>query len=255
MRNMPRRAREKSSTGIYHILIKGINRRSIFEDDKDYAKMIEIIQKCKEQSEFKFYGYCLMANHVHLLMREGTEAISLTMQKINSAYANWYNRKYDRFGHLFQDRYKSEPVEDVSYMLTVLRYIHQNPIKAGITKTVEDYKWTSYHEYSSKQTLIDRGFILALFASERHQAIEKIKNYMNENNEDICLDYQETKRFTDEEVREIISEKYGVIPGKFLLLDKEEQNIILKNIKAIKGTTIRQVARVTGTSKYMVEKA
>lgn len=252
---MPRRAREKSNTGIYHIMVRGINRQAIFEDDKDYSKMIEIIQKCKEKSEFKFYGYCLMANHVHFLMSEGTEAISLTMQKINSTYANWYNRKYDRFGHLFQERYKSEPVEDVAYMLIVLRYIHQNPIKAGITKTVEDYKWTSYYEYISRQKVIDTEFILALFDLDKEKAIKNLQDYMNENNEDLCLEYQEIKRLTDEDVKEIISEKYGVRAGKFHLLNEEEQIIILKSIKAIKGTTIRQIARVTGTSKYMVEKA
>ncbi|SNS31279.1 REP element-mobilizing transposase RayT [Anaerovirgula multivorans] len=252
---MPRQARKKSKTGIYHIMARGNNRQNIFEDDEDCMKFIEIIQQSKEKSGIKLYGYCLMGNHVHLLLCEGMESLSLTMQRICSSFVYWYNWKYDRFGHLFQERYKSEVVENEAYLITVLRYIHQNPIKAGITNSVAGYRWSSYHEYINKQNIIDTEFILELFATEKQIAKKEFEKYMHEKNKDVCLDYEERHRIDDEEIIKLIEEKYGVKKGFFHLLGRQEKEMILKNLKEINGITIRQLARVTGVSKYMVEKA
>lgn len=156
---MPRQARKRSKTGIYHIMVRGINRQIIFEDDEDYLKFLDTIQKNKVKCKFDIYGYCLMGNHAHLLLREREETVSMVMQRLCSSFVYWYNWKYDRFGHLFQERYKSEVVEDEIYLLTVLRYIHQNPIKAGITNTLEGYRWSSYHEYISKNNIVDINFL------------------------------------------------------------------------------------------------
>ena len=252
---MPRQARKRSKTGIYHIMLRGINRQTIFEDEQDYVKFIKILRQCKEKSGFKLYGYCLMSNHVHLLLSEGEESISLVMQRMCSSYVYWYNWKYDRFGHLFQERYKSEAVENEAYLITVLRYIHQNPVKAGITNSVVRYKWSSYHEYIRRQNMIDCEFILALFATEKQTAKKEFEKYMNETNEDVCLDYQEKHRIADEEIVKLIEDTYGVKKGFFHLLGRKEKDLILKELKAINGITIRQLVRVTGISKSMVEKA
>jgi len=249
---MARQARRKCKTGIYHIMIRGINRQTIFEEDEDCVKFIETIKQTKEKSGFQLYAYCLMGNHVHLLLREGKELLSLAMQRMCSSFVYWYNWKYDRFGHLFQERYKSEVVENEEYLITVLRYIHQNPIKAGITNSVAGYKWSSYHEYFHKQNIIDTEFILELFATGKEMEFEK---YMNEINKDACLDYEERHRTADDELIKLIEEEYGVKKGFFHLLGTQEKNMILKKIKTMKGVTIRQLARVTGVSKYMVEKA
>ena len=244
-----------SSTGIYHVMLRGINRQTIFEDDGDRVKFLDVLKQSKEKSGFELYGYCLLGNHVHLLLRERMESLSLTIQRVCSSFVIWYNWKYDRFGHLFQERYKSEVVENQAYLLTVLRYIHQNPIKAGITNTVEGYKWSSYQEYMLKQNIIDTGFILESFATEKQRAITEFNKFMNEMNEDICLDYEEKHRVTDEEIIKLIEEKYRVRKGFFHLLKREEKDMILKNLKAINGVTIRQLVRVTGVSKFLVEKA
>ena len=93
-----------------------------------------ILKECKEISGFEMYAFCLMTNHVHLLLRETDEPLEVVFKRIGSRYAYWYNNKYQRIGHLFQDRFKSENVEDDAYFLTVLRYIIQNPMKAGMEK-------------------------------------------------------------------------------------------------------------------------
>ncbi|MCJ7806540.1 MAG: transposase, partial [Clostridia bacterium] len=119
---MPRRAREKSSTGVYHVMLRGINRQNIFKDREDRQQFITTLVKYKKVSGYEIYGYCLMTNHMHLLIKEGGESIDRILKRIGASYVYWYNKKYARCGHLFQDRFKSEPVEDDQYLLVVLRY-------------------------------------------------------------------------------------------------------------------------------------
>lgn len=129
---MPRQARKKSESGIYHIMLRGINQQQIFEDREDYEKFLEILKDCKAICEFKLFAYCLMGNHIHLLIQEGTESLEQVFKRLCGRFVYWYNVKYRRVGHLFQDRFKSEPVDSDDYFFTVQRYIHQNPIKAGL---------------------------------------------------------------------------------------------------------------------------
>ena len=114
---MPRTARERSRSGIYHIVLRGINKQNVFEEAEDYGKMLELIRLCKAQGGVTLYGYCLMKNHIHLLLKEGKEPLERTMKRLASKYAVWFNTKYQRAGHLFQDRFKSEAVEDPPYFL------------------------------------------------------------------------------------------------------------------------------------------
>lgn len=125
---MPRKARQQSSLHIHHIILRGINQQIIFEDVYDYLEFINIMKFYKQSCNFKLYAYCLMNNHVHLLLEESTVPLDIIMKRIEVKFVRWYNCKYQRIGHLFQDRYKSEPVNDVEYFLTVFRYIHQNPL-------------------------------------------------------------------------------------------------------------------------------
>ena len=164
---MPRYARKKSETGIYHIIIKGINRQEIFHDDEDCLRFVETLDRYKKKFKFEVYGWCLMGNHIHLLLKEGEEEIAKTMKRIGVSFVWYYNWKYKSTGHLFQDRFKSENVETDEYLMTVIRYIHQNPVKAGIVTTSSLWKWSSckgyYGERSYPVGLLDNEFILGLF--------------------------------------------------------------------------------------------
>lgn len=134
-------------------MLRGINGHQIFVDSEDYEKFLEILKDCKAISEFEIFAYCLMSNHIHLLLKEVKEPIEQIMKRIATRFVYWYNIKYQRAGHLFQDRFKSEPVENDEYFLTVIRYIHQNPVKAGICKKPQDYNYSSYNEFFRKETL------------------------------------------------------------------------------------------------------
>jgi REP element-mobilizing transposase RayT len=253
---MSRQARQKSESGIYHIIIRGINKQVIFEDDEDREKFIGYLQYYKKVASYIVYGYCLMDNHIHLLIKEGKEPIGHTMKRIGVSYVGWYNRKYDRVGHLFQDRFKSEVVETDEYLLTVLRYIHQNPIKAGKEKNVVNYKWSSYAEYIGQNKIIETGFILDIFAEEREKSISSFKKYMNEQADDNCIEMKVVKRITDEDAKKMI-QKYANVKMATELqnMERTRRDEIIRRIKEVDGVSTRQIARVTGMSQTVISKA
>ena len=111
-----------SSSGYMHIITRGIGRQLLFEEDQDYLHYLAVLEKYSLETAVYICAYCLMENHVHLLVHGESEQIILFMKKLGVNYAGWFNWKYERTGHLFQDRYKSEPVEDDGYLLTVFRY-------------------------------------------------------------------------------------------------------------------------------------
>ena len=125
---MPRKSRAKSENGIYHIMLRGINKQIIFEDEEDNKKFLEVLKECKDICDFKLFAYCLMGNHIHLLLKVEKEELEQIFKRIGARFVYWYNLKYKRSGHLFQDRFKSEPINDDNYFLNVLHYIHQNPV-------------------------------------------------------------------------------------------------------------------------------
>ena len=139
--SMPRQARKESCTGIFHVMMRGINHQNIFDDEEDNWQFINTLDRMRLRTDDNglpcgtnctYYGYCLMTNHFHLLIREREEKVGETVKRIASSYVYYYNKKYGRDGHLFKERFKSEPVNDMAYFVTLLRYIHQNPVKAGI---------------------------------------------------------------------------------------------------------------------------
>ena len=133
---MSRQARQQSNSNFYHIMLRGINRQNIFEDDDDRRRFIDTAFRFSEETQAKIHAWCLMSNHVHLLIY--SEIIpDMFIKKLSCSYVPYFNKKYDRIGHLFQDRYKSETITDESYLLGVVRYIHRNPQKAGIS-SMED---------------------------------------------------------------------------------------------------------------------
>ena len=244
---MARQARKKSESGIYHIMLRGINRQQIFEDEEDRQKFLDTLENYKDLCGYTIYAYCLMGNHIHLLLKEGKEELTLVFKRIAGSYVYWYNWKYHRCGHLFQDRFKSEPVEDDGYFLTVLRYIHQNPVKARICDRAEQFEYSSMHEYLSFPFLVDTDFALSIISKE--QFIE----YHEEENSDNCLELEDHFRWTDDEAKNLIVKisKCRTV-AEFQLLDRTTRNDCIHKLHD-KGLSIRQISRLTGISKKIVE--
>ena len=245
---MARQARRRSATGIYHVMLRGINYHTIFEDEEDFQKYLETLKEYQAKLDYTIYAYCLMDNHIHLLIKEGSEELGKVFQTIGASFVYWYNWKYERRGHLFQGRYKSEVVENDEYFMVVTRYIHQNPFKAGIVKAVGDYKWSSYGEYIGKVDICEINFGLDMISSNRGKAIEMFKEYNSKENQDSCLDYDQGIRLTDSEAREIIIKLANIkSPSEVIHFDKESRTKLIRSCREL-GLSIRQISRLTGVT-------
>jgi putative transposase len=146
---MPRTARLLMDKGFYHILTRGNNRRNVFQNPDDYSQLREIIKTYIEKFPVSIFHYCLMPNHIHLLIQSGKSSdLPKFMQGILQVYANYFRKKYDSTGFLFQNRYRSLHIEKESYLLECARYIERNPLRAKICRDLKDYFWSSYRFYA-----------------------------------------------------------------------------------------------------------
>lgn len=209
---MPRQAREVSPSGYYHIMMRGIDRDFIYQSSKDKVYLLKLL---KEEEQLDIAAYCLMDNHVHLVLHSDSDALSLAFRKINLKYAMHYNFVHDRAGHLFQNRYRSEVVADERYLAHLIRYVHNNPVKAGLVGEARQYMWSSYSEYIGNEDIISlqqKRFILGLFpkgteefkafhlGSDEHEYLdtaEEIEHNRRKLVEYIIADYCRTKGVAD----------------------------------------------------------
>jgi putative transposase len=244
---MPRVARKKSATNIYHVMIRGINKQNIFVEDADFKKFINILTAYHVRIEYEIYAYCLLDNHVHLLIKEGNEPLSNTMRRIGTSYVYWYNWQYGRKGHLFQDRYKSEPVENDTYFLTVLRYIHQNPVQAGLSADIEGYQWSSYREYLAESKLVNVDFTFGLFHENSVEAKAMFIRFNKELNNDKCLEITAPRKtISDKEISQIIKHSFGIDLASLRNQQLSTQREVLQFLKKLDGPSLRQLSRLTG---------
>jgi len=128
--------------GFYHIINRGVAREGIYHDDEDFTKFLDIVQEASQEYGFSIYSFCLMSNHYHFLLKTTDFNLSILMQKINSRYSIYYNNRYKRVGPLWQGRFKSWFVYDELYLKSLVKYIEYNPLKAGITKKIGEYRWS-----------------------------------------------------------------------------------------------------------------
>ena len=266
---MPRYARTQSKSGVYHIMLRGNERKDIFYDDEDRVRFLGTLNKMKEDGNYHIYAYCLMSNHVHLLMREGKDSTQRSMKRICVSYVYYFNNKYQRIGHLFQDRFRSEAVEEESYVLAAARYIHNNPVKAGILEKAEDFKWSSYKEYISKirykQELVERGFLLSLLSDREERAIELFKEFANESVVDEFIEYEEStaktkvrdtgKRNLKDDISKVLENRGYNLESLKSCRDKKIRNELIREIRETTGASVRELSWHMGISKDMVFRA
>ena len=142
---MSRKSRNSIKTSYYHIMTQGINKSYIFERTEDIKYYIKCMFKLKNDYSLKIIAYCIMNNHAHLLIKtELIEELSKYMQRLNIKYSHFFNKKYNRVGYVFRDRYKSEGIYDEEHLYNCIRYIYDNPVKAGICKHASEYPYSNY---------------------------------------------------------------------------------------------------------------
>ena len=250
---MARTPRARSESDIYHAMNRGVGHCIIFEDDQDRREFLGILALKLKKYSAMLLAWCLMDNHYHLLLQVSYEDLPRLMHDVNLRYAQYFNRRYGRDGCLFGARFKSEPITSDEHFLTVLRYIHRNPEKAGIARTCE-YRWSSYREYVKKPRLISSKLALSMLSGKKgFRSFHDIDDPACD-----CIDIHRDRgrqHFSDVEALEIAR---VVLPDcgieKIAGLLRTQRDKALRALKAVR-LSVRQIARFTGISKTVVARA
>jgi len=250
--------RNYSCSKTYHIIFKGIDNQNIFYDDQDRKIFLEKLIMNKKENNNKIYSYCLMDNHIHMVIRIEKEFLSKAMQTLMIRYVRYFNKKYKRTGTLLQNRFKSKNVENQRYFLEVCKYIHQNPENAGMAKT-EDYKWSSYNEYLGKEIIIDKKVLLHYLNNDINEFIKYTTKNDSDENINEMAEYEILTRLSDDDVANIIVKMFDIthsneIPYFFKNLDKVQLKECIRKIKKIKGTNKTQIARIIRINRSIIER-
>lgn len=248
---MPRRERIKSNSKIYHVMCRALNKQVLFDEEEDFLYYLNLLKKNSTVTNVKIYAYCLMTNHLHLIIKDNEDKLNIFMKSINVSYAKYYNKKYGRVGYVFNDRFHSEPIENIKYFLTCLRYIHQNPVKAMICEKTYDYKFSSIHAYRNDKGnylgLVDTKYIYSKF--DKNEFLK----WNEANNNDRCMDVM-CNKMSDEEVAKLL---YGImkVKGKKEYLQKGEAEKAIAILKLLDySIPMMQIARVSGIYYNKIQK-
>lgn len=246
-RIMPINVKRFSETGYMHIYSRGVGKQILFEDHKDYIFYLNLLKRFSQETNVRICAFCLMENHVHLIIYDEQHHISQFMQLLGMAYSGYYNRRYKRSGHLFSSRYLSVPIEDEDYLLTAFRYVLNNPRKANLCPASE-YPWSSYSRYGHPESFVDTSAFQELLGSrEEYEEFIAAKYEDCPELEDIIHDDEWAKSV----IREVLQVQSGTELQKY---DWETRNQALRLLKE-KGLSIRQIERLTGISRSVVQRA
>lgn len=249
VRNNMRKKRIKSSTGLYHVVIRGVNKQAIFLDSEDRKIFLSLMKKYRIKHSIKIHAFSLMDNHVHILLEDMDDKLSSFMQILASVYARFFNKKYDRVGHLYQDRFLSEVIENQEYFLTVFRYVLQNPLKAHLCHGI-DYAWNSYKYLYKKSNYIDTHLIYEILGSKNN-----IDSFLRIQNTDECIDM--SLRPSEKELSMVLKIKKILKTDNPVLKQDIPKSLLYDKIKLLRkaGLSINSIARVTGVGRYLIQKA
>jgi putative transposase len=246
---MARKPRIEFKGAFYHVITRGNQRQKIFKDKDDFLKYLEILFNYKIRYKYFLYAYMLMNNHVHLLIEIQETPLSKILQGINQSYTTHFNRKYKTVGHLFQGRYKAILCDRDEYLLSLIKYIHLNPVRAKIVKTPAEYQWSSHHSYikrTSGVNIVDTDQVLRMFSEDKQRARKFYSTFMGDGQivrkEDIYNTIGQ-RILGSEEFLERVMEKYN---GE-LKEEKREREYTLyeiaKGIEKVYGITLKQIRK------------
>ena len=182
---MPRQARLDVPGALHHIMVRGIDKSNIFRDSEDKTRFLERLGQNVQAAKCAVYAWVLMDNHVHILFRSGKDGISAVMRKLLTWYAQYFNRRHGRKGHLFENRYKSILCDEDNYLLALVRYIHLNPVRAKIIHTMTEldkYPWSGHRDMMGKVKYpwMDTATVLTQFGGTKRKAIREYHRFMLE---------------------------------------------------------------------------
>ena len=280
---MARKQRIHYEGALYHVMARGNNREYVLKDEDDKWHYLDIIKKYKEKYNFKLHAYCIMDNHVHMLIEVAEEGLSKIMQGIQQVYTQHYNKKNQRTGHVFQQRYKAVACNKDGYLLHLVKYIHYNPMKANLEGGI-NYKWSSHKEYiQNKGKFADIENVLKIISNNKKQALKGYLEYMREEIDDIeeyeykieeaqrCKLEKKKKHIGLEELILKIAEQEGIdveeignktkrreitdIRKAIIKISEAECRVAVKEIAGILNMDISTVSKIRNENSRMTEKA
>ena len=208
---MSRIPRNYIKTSFFHVITQGINKSYIFERAEDIKYYIKIMYQLTQEQKIKIIGYCIMSDHAHMLIEtEEINELSKYMQRLNTKYGKYYNKKYNRVGYVFRDRYRAQGIYTEKFLYNCLRYIYNNPVKAGICKNAEDYPYSNYKKIDGE---LDEDYTFIDIEDDDKNIGEIIKKFLKENEMELT-DLKREKR----KLKELV------------IILKKQYNISLRNI-------------------------
>ncbi len=233
---MARKARIEFEGAFYHVIVRGNQRQKIFKGKDDFMKYIKILSTYKMRYRFFLYSYVLMSNHVHLLIETQKTPLSKILQGINQSYTMYFNRKYKTVGHLFQGRYKAILCDRDEYLLALVKYIHDNPVRAKIAEIHDEYLWSSHLSYAQKvavgQSIVDTEQILRMFSEDITTARKIYRAYMGDG-----VTIEKTDIYRAVEQRILGNEK-------FVESIKDKSDAVISKKRKIREHTLTEIAGV-----------
>lgn len=252
-----RTLRQRSLSDIYHVIVRGAGRRILFEDDEDRRFFLGKLAKSKSACCVEIFAWCLMENHVHMLAKCDLTNLTALMRSLNTSFARYYNGRHGHVGPVFQDRFKSYPVEHDSYLVELVRYIHMNPQRAGAC-SYDAYPWSSYVEYTDEPSICTTELVLDCFGGPR-SFLDFHKNAPDDEVEIdvVVVDGKITQKravVPDGEAIEIAKRFFGdEFANSIASLPRNKRNDALQRLRNC-GLSVRQIERLTGVGRGVIQK-
>lgn len=245
---MPRKPRELSPSGFYHVILRGINKQTVFASCQEKSYFLKVLQRMGKEREYEIIAYCLMNNHAHMLIKTGSMPLDVSMKRISVSYVYYYNKLHNRSGSLFDYRYTSVVIKNEVQLMICARYIHNNPVSAEVTRKPEDYMWSSYRYYmgldQKSPVPLNTKTLLSLYDSDINQALK-------------CM-----QEFTEGEVHkaptplteciENILDQEHVLPEKLKYLPRQRRDRIIRMILAQTGAKAKELSEILGVNTTII---
>jgi len=252
---MARQERKYSQTDYYHVMLRGNNKSDIFEKEESKAYFAQCVKKLEDENILQTAAWCIMDNHVHLVVKVELNNIETAFKRLNVKYAMYYNRSNHAVGHVFQDRFRSETIETDEALINVIRYVHNNPLKARICKSIDAYPWSSYHEYLSQMHNDTLAFVWSLFGGN----VESFNELHSKPEEGFFLDIKEDQEKIKQDIaQKVITEicsRHGIVNAKEISKNSDLLQKLIKGISVQSGLSGRKIAKLLGLSEATVRRA
>lgn len=250
---MPRPPRKISESGYYHITLRGNGKQLLFESDVDRHAFLDMLQRSFSKFQVKVVAWCLMGNHVHLVIYDGERNLSAAVGSLTISYAGWFNHRLGHVGHVFQERFGNSVIESEEYLLEAIRYVHNNPCKAGIVVNPAEYAWSSHRQYlgcTDRLSIVDAQLIAELFDN-----CDVYRKFMSEPSR-VPYAPKVGARVSDEDalaIAKVLAENLAHCdPSELKRCDKKLRDRIVAAMRS-EGLTVKQVQRITGLGDWVIK--